>query len=504
MHSTITVFHTDRTTVDEYAQRVLKLVRQNGYGARLETINAVEAFLGSLPGHSVQNLRSVLLHTLNLADLLPTTSVWSGQEEVTNPYFPPHSPALLLGTTTGKSPFFLSPYYGDVGHCLVLGPSGSGKTTLLNMLVAQYLRYHKARVFAFDNKYGMYALCRAVGGWHYDVGGMDKVGIMPLARVEDEQERVWAAEWLEQCLALQGVQVTSQQRKELWLALEKLGHLPGHRTLTDFCATVQDHTIRDGLRHYALSGGGGDLFDCAEASPLTHHFVVCELSHLMQRGDKDLIPAMLYYFHEVERRLDGTPMIIPIEEGWMPLMKSRLGEKLEEWLRMFRDKNAMLVFASQSVSDVAKSTHRDILIEQCPTKLLAPNPEAESASSKQLYLDLGLSEQEIEALRWARPKEEYLYHSPLGRSLFTMGLGRAALSFVGVSGPEHVRAVKTCADQYGEVWPYHHLLARGCKEEAAWWRHDYERRHEHEEPYETLFSSVDTLRPVFGNGAAIQ
>ena len=39
---------------------------------------------------------------------------------------------------------------------------------------------------------------------------------------------------------------------------------------------------------------------------------------------------------------------------------------------------AMLVFASQSVADVAKSTHRDILIEQCPTKLFAPNPEAEN------------------------------------------------------------------------------------------------------------------------------
>jgi type IV secretion system protein VirB4 len=176
---TVTVFHHEKALVEEYAKRVQKAVRQKGYAVRLETMNAMDAFVGSLPGHSVQNLRAVLLHTLNLADLLPTTSTWSGQETVANPFFPKHSPALLLGSTAGKSPFFLSPYYGDVGHCLLLGPSGAGKTTLLNMVVAQYGRYPKARVFAFDNKYGMYALCRAMGGWHLDVGGMDRVGIVP-------------------------------------------------------------------------------------------------------------------------------------------------------------------------------------------------------------------------------------------------------------------------------------------------------------------------------------
>ncbi len=375
------------------------------------------------------------------------------------------------------------------------------KTTLLNMLAAQFGRYPKARVFVFDNKYGMYALCRAVGGWHYDVGGraeMERVGIMPLARVEDERERVWAAGWLEECLTLRGVHVTSAHSKEIWEALGKMGTMIGNRTLTDFCATVQDTVIRDGLRHYTLSGGGGDLFDCTEASPLNHRFVVWELSHLMQRGDKDLLPAMLYFIHEVERQLDGTPTLIAIDEGWMPLMHTRLGDKLEEWLRIFRDKNAMVVFASQSVADVAKSTHRDIVIEQCPTKLFAPNPEAEGASSRQLYLDMGLNDQEIAALRWAPWKSQYLYHSPLGRSLFTLSLGRAALSFVGVSGPEQVRAVHACADTHGPTWPAEWLRQRGCREEAAWWMEDYEQRHGKEEPYATLFSTP----PAHGRNGA--
>ncbi len=499
---TISVWHEDTAVVETYAKQVQQVLRQHGYSVRLETMNAMEALSGSFPGHTVQNLRSVLLHTLNLADLLPVTSVWSGQPMVTSPYFPPQSPALLLGTTTGKAPFFFSPYVGDVGHCLLLGPTGSGKTTLLAMLIASFLRYLGARVFAFDHKYGLYALCRAVGGWHYDVGGGEQVGLLPLAHIDDERERVWAAGWLEECLTLQGVAVTAAQRTELWDALGRLGSLPGNRrTLTDFCATVQDHQIREGLHHYTLSGGGGDLFDCHEASPLDHHVVVCELSHVMQRGDQDLIPAMRYFFHEVERRLDGRPTLITIDEAWMPLMHSRLGDKLEEWLRMFRDKNAMLVFASQSVADVLHSPHRDLLIEQCPTKLFAPNPEAETGASRQLYEAMGLSDQEIEALRWAPPKQCYLSHSPLGRALFTLSLGRAALSFVGVSGPAQGRAVKACADQHGPTWPAVWLRERGCVAEAAWWLEAYERRHGKEEPYVSHFTMP--VRPQSpGNGLA--
>lgn len=219
----------------------------------------------------------------------------------------------------------------------------------------------------------------------------------------------------------------------------------------------------------------------------------------MQRGDKDLIPTMFYFFHRVERRLDGRPMLILIDEAWMPLMRTRLGEKVEEWLRLFRDKNAMLVFASQSVADVLHSEHRDLIIEQCPTKLFAPNPEAQTGASRALYEAMGLSEREIETLRWAPPKSHYLYHSSFGSSLFTLNLGRAALSFVGVSGPEQVAAVKRCADTYGDEWPAVWLEQRGCQGEAAWWRKEVQRRNRKEKPYVSLFPSPRAPAEPHGN-----
>ncbi len=467
---TVTVFHEDEATVNEYAKRIQKTVRNRGFGARIEEANALEAFLGSLPGHGYENLRGVLIHSLNLADLLPLTSVWVGQRTVPNPYFPPGSPALLLTATTGRTPFFLTPWVGDVGMILLLGPTGSGKTTLLVIVAAQFLRYAGAQVFWFDKDYSAYALCQAVGGHFYDIGGDgERVAFTPLAAVDTEDERIWAWGWLEECLAQQQCTVTPEQRKEIWAALTKMGQAPGDRTLTAFRATVQDLGVRTGLAHYALGGGAGELLDAADDSLRDHHFMVFEMSHLLARGDQDLIPTVLYLFHRIEQRLDGRPTLILIDEAWIMVMRSLFGQKIEEWLRTLRKKNAAVIFTSQSLADVERCAQRTIIVESCQTKIFLPNAEARTTQSAQLYRDLGLNEREIELLAAATPKKHYLYHSPLGRRLFDMGLGRAALSFAGVGGREDIRQVMACVVEHGAGWPARWLRERGCEPEANWW-----------------------------------
>jgi type IV secretion system protein TrbE len=494
---TVTVFSEDETTVTEYAKQIQKTVRNRGFGARIEEANALEAFLGSLPGHGYENLRGVLIHSLNLADLLPLTSVWAGQRTVPNPYFPPGSPALLLTATTGRTPFFLAPWVGDVGMTLLLGPTGSGKTTLLGMLAAQFLRYPGAQVFWFDKDYSAYALCQAVGGHFYDIGGDgERVAFTPLAGIDSEEERIWAWGWLEECLAQQGVPVTPDQRKEIWAALTKMGQAPGDRTLTAFRATVQDLAVRTGLAHYALGGGAGELLDAADDSLRQHHFMVFEMSHLLARGDKDLVPVILSLFHRIEQRLDGRPTLIPIDEAWLMVLRSAFGQKIEEWLRTLRKKNAAVIFTSQSLTDVERCAQRTIIVESCQTKIFLPNAEARTTQSAQLYHDLGLNEREIELLAAATPKKHYLYHSPLGRRLFDLGLGRAALSFAGVGGREDIRQVMTCVKAHGAQWPAVWLRERGCETEARWWERDHARRQTTTQ--EVIYGSVflDDYRPA--------
>src|SRR5262249_55967088 len=331
---TVIVQDEDEGRVDLQAREIQKHVQRCGFGARIERANTLEALMGSWPGHGYQNVRKALLHTLNLADLLPLTSVWGGLPTNPNPFFPADAPPLMLSATGGQTPFHLNLEVDDVGHTLIEGPSGSGKSTLLAMLMAQWRRYEGAQVFAFDKGYSAFPLCSACGGDFYDIGAKEQVAFAPLAQVDDPIERERALGWCEELLRLQGVAVTPQHPSALWHALALRGTPDAHLPLTGLCLDVQDRSVREGLRYYTVSGGAGTLLDAEQDCLQASRFMVFEMEHLLARGDQDVIPVLLYLFHWIDRRCQqGLPTLLAIDEAWLMLLRSHFALTLEEWLR---------------------------------------------------------------------------------------------------------------------------------------------------------------------------
>src|SRR5207247_6337913 len=76
--SVIICLDEDRERLDEAAALTVKTIQNLGFSCRVETVNAIEAWRGSLPGEGYRNVRRVVLYTLNLAELLPITSAWAG------------------------------------------------------------------------------------------------------------------------------------------------------------------------------------------------------------------------------------------------------------------------------------------------------------------------------------------------------------------------------------------------------------------------------------------
>lgn len=468
----ILIMNEDAAVADASARELAKQLQHHGFPARIEEANAIEAYLGSLPGHGWPNVRRPLVHTLNLADFLPLTSVWSGLETNPCPYYPPRSPALVYAAT-GSTPFRLNLHVSDVGHTLVFGPTGSGKSTLLGLLMAQFFRYPKAQVFAFDKGYSSFILARAAGGEHYDFFADEagELAFYPLSGVDRAAERLWAEGWLENLLVLQGVVLSPGQRRALHRGLELLGSAPAEaRTLTDLAHTLQDQVLRDGLHHYTLAGALGALLDAKADSLGTARFQVFEMEHLMNMGEKNLVPVLLYLFHRIDQRLDaGIPTLLVIDEAWVMLAHSLFGEKIEEWLRTLRKKNAAVVFASQSISEVVRSSKRDVVIESCATKIFLPNPEAETEHSRALYRSLGLTERQLEVLAHATPKRHYYYVSPHGRRLVDLPLGPLALAFTGATGREDIQRARELMRDHGAAWPAQWLRDRQLSESAERW-----------------------------------
>ncbi|EQD57084.1 conjugal transfer protein TrbE, partial [mine drainage metagenome] len=295
--------------LEEAAQDIRKVILNLGFQARIETVNAVDAYLGTMPGNTVANVRRPVVHTLNLAHLMPFTSVWAGPDHNPCPFYPRQKdgsppPPLLWTRTSGATPFRLSLHSGDLGHAAVLGPTGSGKSTLLATAVAQHFRYARAQVFCFDKGYSMLPLVWAAGGEHYDIsGGADGVGgptvaFAPLARCDEESEQRWAAEWLESCVELQGVRVTPEQRQEIYRAVKQLGDFKDAklRTLGQFRATIQDTDLRTAIEPYTVRGVAGDLLDATEDGMSQDRFQVLRNGTPPVRGDRVVLPVLTYLF----------------------------------------------------------------------------------------------------------------------------------------------------------------------------------------------------------------
>jgi type IV secretion system protein VirB4 len=469
--SVLLLFEMDRGLLDAQARVIIREFQHQGFAARVETVNALEAFLGSIPGHGYRNVRRPLIHTLNFADLIPTTSIFTGLPTNPCPFYPPASPPLFTANTSGCTPFRFHLHVSDVGHALVIGPTGSGKSTLLGLLMAQFLRYEGAQVFAFDKGYSALILTKAMRGNHYDVAGTEaaELAFSPLAHIDNPSERMWAQDWLENLLALQNVAVSPAHRGAIASALARLGGGEG-RTLTDFLHTVQLNEVRNGLCHYTLEGAMGRLLD-AESDGLSGAgtFEVFELEHLLRLGPANVIPVLLYLFHRIEQRLTGAPSLLVLEEAWLLLDHPIFARKIEEWLRVLRKRNCAVVLASQSLAEVYASPKRDLLLESCPTKIFLPNPEARSAHSSTQYRDLGLTSRQIDLIADSVPKRHYYVLSPLGRRLIELALGPIALSFIGVSAPSDRRRAQTLIDEQGDGWPSAWLRERGLSAAAEEW-----------------------------------
>ncbi len=465
--SNVVLMDSDREALDNNLKEVVRIINALGFSARIEDINAIEAWLGTLPSHTVQNVRRPLISTFNLSHMMPLSSIWAGDKYNQSDKFPPGSPALMYTLAHGSTPFRLNLHVSDIGHTLIFGPTGAGKSTLLATLASQFRKYQSNRIFAFDKGNSLLPLALASSASHYEIGGEDhRLSFAPLANIETDYDQAWCENWIESMLQLQGVEVTPEHRKAIHTAMT-LQRNTESKSLTDFVSNLQDHTLTDALSHYTLAGPMGHLLDGEEDTLSLNDFTVFEIEELMNLGDKNLVPVLLYLFHTIEKMLDGTPTALILDEAWIMLGHPVFKEKIREWLKVLRKANCFVVLATQSLSDAGKSGILDVLQESCPTKIFLANPYAFNKGTEHnlgpydYYVQFGLNDAQISIIANATPKREYYYLSPLGKRLFNLALGEVALSFVGASGKEDIKEIKKLYEEDRENWMFNWMDHRG-------------------------------------------
>jgi type IV secretion system protein VirB4 len=292
----------------------------------------------------------------------------------------------------------------DTGHTFVCGPTGSGKTVFIGFLVC-LLHCNGATQVLFDKDCGLEVLVRALDGVYLPLKRGVSTGCNPLQIGHDERHRAFLRRWLLMLIERPGRTVSVRDEAELDDALVGLLALPIPARRLSRLLEFLDPTNPDGpharLRPWCESAGGALAwaFDAPtdviggqlHASPL----VGFDMTEILQ----DPIvrtPLTAYLFERIDELLDGRPLVAWIDEFSKLIGSHEFAELAADGTKTWRKRNGVMAFATQSPNDILHSPVARSLVEQTPTKILFPNPDAAIDD----YVDgMGLSEREYQLLR---------------------------------------------------------------------------------------------------------
>ena len=421
----------DGDSIDEVEERVdviSKTINNMGFITIEESINSVEAFLGSIPGNITNNIRMPILNTITLSHLLPVSSVWGGDSWNKHLNVPP----LIYTKTKGSTPFRFNIHIEDIGHSAIVGPTGYGKSVLLGLIASSFMKYKDSRVYFFDKDASSRVLTYAVGGEFHDLGN-DELSFQPLANIEIVEEKEWAYGWILEILEQENVKVSPTQKEKIWKALDNLAKTPIElRTISNFYTSVNDREIKEALIPYKIGGALGKYFDSDKDTLNFSRWQVFEMNQVIN-NKKGITPLLSYIFRRIENSLDGNPCIIILDECWMFFDNPIFAAKIREWLKVLRKKNCSVIFATQELGDILNSKLFTTVLDACQTKVFLPNPNAFADNYIPIYQKFGLNKTEIEIISKATKKKEYYYKSTKGSRLFELDLKEKTLSLIASS-----------------------------------------------------------------------
>ncbi|TCD04349.1 VirB4 family type IV secretion/conjugal transfer ATPase [Erythrobacteraceae bacterium CFH 75059] len=392
-HTTIAIHADDLASLDAGVAEVIALLADLGITAVREDIALEPAYWAQFPGNFRYIARRGLVSTTNFAGLASLHNFPVGKRQGNH-----WGDAVSLLETTAAGPYFFNFHQNDLGNFTIIGPSGSGKTVVLNFLLAQARKFAPRIVF-FDKDRGAELFIRAIGGTYDRLRPGARSGLNPLQLEDTPANRQFLVEWLELLAGglspaeAEAVQDALQANFLQSLARRRLCHLVelfrgGDRPRSD------DLYAR--LKPWWGQGNRAWLFDNPEdTTDLSEMTVGFDMTALLD-DPPARTPALLYFFHRVEQRLDGSPAIIVVDEGWKALDDEVFVRRIKDWEKTIRKRNGIVGFATQSAADALQSKIASAIIEQAATQIFMINPKARPED----YMDgFGLSAHEFELVR---------------------------------------------------------------------------------------------------------
>ncbi|WP_294327205.1 VirB4 family type IV secretion/conjugal transfer ATPase [uncultured Sphingomonas sp.] len=392
-HMTIAVRGDTPAAVDAHVAEVQAALADLGIIAVREDIALEPAFWAQFPGNFKYIVRRALISTGNFSGFASSHNFPVGRATANH-----WGDAVTMLETTAAGPYHFNFHTGDLGNFTVIGPSGSGKTVVLNFLLAQARRFDPRIVF-FDKDRGAELFMRAIGGRYDVLRPGTAAGLNPLQLEDTPANRQFLIDWIAQLAGgadLDDIarikdavdanfdQPFEYRRLRHLVALFRGGHRPH----------AADLWAR--LRPWWGDGERAWLFDNPQdLTDISAKAVGFDMTAILD-DPTVRTPAMMYLFHRVEERLDGTPAIIVVDEGWKALDDDAFVARIKDWEKTIRKRNGIVGFATQSAQDALESRIASAIIEQAATQIFMANPKARA---EDYMTGFGLTRHEYDLVR---------------------------------------------------------------------------------------------------------
>ncbi|KQY18553.1 VirB4 family type IV secretion/conjugal transfer ATPase [Rhizobium sp. Root482] len=371
-----------------------------------EDLNLEASFWAQLPGNHAYIARTAMLSSANYAGLSSMHNFAAGQADGAHW----GTPVTILETTS-QTPYWFNFHRRDIGHFLVTGPTGSGKTVALTFLLAQAFRVQPTpKAVFFDKDRGGEIFMRAMDGRYEVLTPGTSTGFNPLQLENSGPNRAFLVRLLKAMLR-RGENGNFDQEEEdvLERALLRLMKEPAtQRNLANLSGLLIGRSragpndLNARLRPW-IEGEKSWLFNAPHDVLSLSHGRIFGFDMTSILDDEELrTPALMYIFHRLDELLDGSPVMIFMDEGWRLLRDSTFSDFIVDKMKTIRKQNGIVGFGTQSAADIARAPSSHTLIEQSATHIHFPNPRADEESYIKRF---GLTVKEFNFIRTTPPEK---------------------------------------------------------------------------------------------------
>ena len=395
--------------LNDHVAHARAILADTGMTVAREDLALEGGFWAQLPGNFGFRPRKAPITSRNFAAMVPFHNYPAGRPSGNH-----WGEALTVFVTPAQSAYHFSLHASDptepdggsrrdTGHTFICGPTGSGKSVFVGFLTAMLSRRGVTQLL-FDKDRGLEILVRALGGTYQALKTGEPTGFNPLKLQPTGRNVEFLKAWLH-LLVRGSTPLSARQQADLDQALRGTLALQLSARRLSRLIEFLDATDPEGV-HARLArwcevtrGEYASLFDNPEDSvvPGLHRQTTIGFDVTEFLGNDTVrSPVTLYLFHLVRELLDGRQLVCWMDEFWRLLADPAFEQFAKDGPKTWRKLNGVMCLATQSASDVLESRISRTIIEQTPTKIFFPNPDA---SEEEYTQGFGLTEREFRLVK---------------------------------------------------------------------------------------------------------